>query len=325
MSPSKTQLDLNAGHSLNRLDRVARWHFSPSLRQLMPSSVLHAARELRTRVLSFYIVRRLPRHKEFSQSADDAQASASLSIVVPVHDAPAITKRCLTSLEKYAPKAEIILIDDASKLEETRKLLEDFSTRNRWRLIRHPEALGHSAASSVGVSVATRPYLCLLNSDTVVTPWCWRPIVQAFEQDSTIGVAGPSTSSGGYQALPLAYSVRHHLTDNQICVYAHHLITGRSDTSPIDAPSISGFAFCIRRDLWDRLGGFDPSLPDYGNEIEFCRRAAAAGYRLVWVRSSYIHHFGQASYGGTIGVPSIMTRIHSAERYIDQKYRGGGS
>lgn len=59
-----------------------------------------------------------------------------------------------------------------------------------------------------------------------------------------------------------------------------------------------GFALFIRRSLWEQAGGFDQRLPDYGNEMELCRRIAEEGYRLVWIRNSYIHHFGQQSYRG---------------------------
>jgi GT2 family glycosyltransferase len=263
----------------------------------------------------------LPRNKEFDQSLEDALASASLSIIVPVHDAPEVTKRCLTSLQKYAPKAEIILVDDGSKLQETNILLEDFATRNCWKLIRHPEPLGHSAACGAGAALATRPYLCLLNSDTVVTPWCWRLITQVFEDNPNIGVAGPSSSSAGNpQTLPLAFIPRHYLNDSQICEYARRLLAEYSDTILTDLPWISGFALFIRRSIWNQLGGFDRNLPDYGNDIELCRRVLGKGYRAVWVRNSYIHHFAVASYGNAIGVESVSARIRAAIAYIEQKH-----
>src|ERR1039457_6210368 len=126
-----------------RLERVAGWRYPSFLWRVLPARVKDTRRELRVRILTLYLTRHLPRNKEFEQSLEDAQASASLSIIVPVHDAPEVTNRCLMSLQKYAPKAEIILVDDASKLEETNKILEDFSSRNNWKLIRHLEPLGH--------------------------------------------------------------------------------------------------------------------------------------------------------------------------------------
>lgn len=267
----------------------------------MPAAVRDALREPVTRILARHATRHLPRQEELEQSAEDAAASAYLSIIVPIHDAPEVTRRCLVSLQKYASKAEVILVDDASALEETITLIDDFAERNNWKLIRHARALGHSGACGAGAGLATRPYLCLLNSDTVVTPWCWRPIVRIFEDNPNIGVAGPSTSfSGTPQSLPLAFSARFYLNDSQICEYARRLLT-QQNTILQDLPWISGFAFFIRRSLWEQLGGFDRNLVDLGNDVELCIRVLQAGYRAVWVRSSYIHHLGGASYRSTSG------------------------
>jgi hypothetical protein len=296
----------NSNRPLKQLERVAAWHILLRFKRALPTRFQDALSERIGRIIAPYVIRRLSNHKEFEQLTEDAHASAFLSIIVPVHDAPKVTKRCLMSLQKYAPKAEVILVDDASKLEETRKILKDFSTLNSWMLIRHPEPLGHSAACGTGGGLATRPYLCLLNSDTVVTPWCWRPITQVFKDNLDIGVAGPSTSySGTRQTLPLAKLTRHYLNDSQICEYARRLLAECSDTIPADLPWVSGFALFIRRWLWEQLGGFDRSIPDIGNEVELCRRVLETGYRTVWVRNSYIHHLGGVSYGRALDDNSI--------------------
>jgi GT2 family glycosyltransferase len=301
------------------LERAGAWS-APFFKSVLPIVIRDVLRALQGRILARLARRDLPLHKEFVQSPEDALASAPLSIIVPVHDAPEVTRRCLASLQKYAPKAEIILVNDASTLEETNKILEEFSSRNSWKLIRHVKALGHSAACAAGAGLATRPYLCLLNSDTVVTPWCWRPIVQVFENNPKIGIAGPSTSLGGeLQTQPLACAARHYLNDSQICEYARRLSAECSDIIVTELPRVHGFAFFIKRSLWEQLGGFDRNLPDYGNEVELCRRILGLGYQVVWVRNSYIHHFGQKSYRKTIGLSAILQRIRTAEKYIQEK------
>jgi GT2 family glycosyltransferase len=310
----------NDSSTLQGLESAAGWRYPAFLRRALPTAVRDWLRELRWRIMTPYLTRHLPRNKEFEQLPEDSLASAPLSIIVPVHDAPEVNRRCLMSLEKYAPKAEIVLVDDASELEETHKLVEDFSSRDGWKLIRHREPLRHSLACGAGAAQATRPYLCLLNSDTVVTPWCWRPIVQAFENNPEIGVAGPSTSSAKtQQALPLADFARHYLNDSQICAFASQLSAECAGLILTDLPWVSGFAFLIRRSLWEQLGGFDRNLPDYGNEIELCRRISATGCRVVWVRNSYIHHLGGASYSKAIGEASVWAHIQAAEAYVKQK------
>lgn len=326
------KINSSSGHAVDFNRSWARFKYVGSanyplfLSRILPVGVKDALRELRERILGPYLTRRLPRSKEFEQSPEDAQASGSMSIVVPVHDAPEVTKRCLMSLQKWAPKAEIVLVDDGSKLEETQELLAEFSSRNDWKLIRHSEALRHSAACNAGASLATRPYLCLLNSDTVVTPWCWRPLVQVFDDNPAIGVAGPSTSfSGNPQTMPDALLMRHYMTNSQICEYARHLSDEGADPVLTDLLYAAGCAFFIRRGLWQQLGGFDRNIPDYLNEGELCRRILEAGYRAVWVRNAYIHHLGGVSYRKALGREAIDAHYRAAEDYIKRKFRSGAS
>jgi GT2 family glycosyltransferase len=304
--------------SRKRLPFAASIQIPQILQRALPRPVMRGLRKLKVRIL----MSGLRRHIEGVQSPGDDLASDAISIIVPIHEAPAVTRRCLTSLEKYATKAEIILVDDGSRQQATRSMILEFINRNGWRLVNHKEPLGHSLACEAGVRISSRPYLCLLNSDTVVTPWCWRLVKEALEQDQNIAVVGPSTShSGNLQALPAAHYLRNHLTDNQICGFAMRLLAESKNPIVMDLAWASGFAFFIRRSTWDQLGGFDRSLPDYGNEVELCKRVAARGYRRVWVRNAYIHHFGGQSYGETISAEAIAARKISTSIYIEKMDR----
>jgi GT2 family glycosyltransferase len=314
----RTRSSLDPDRNATRAPWILAWHFPHFLKRLAPPFVVRALSGLKKQILT----RDFSPGVEFEQSPDDAQASSLMSIVVPIHDAPEITRRCLASLERYAPQAEVILVDDGSKLPETAQLFNDFGGRAGWKVVRHETPLGHSQGCADGVALATRPYLCLLNSDTVVTPWCWRRIAEAFQRDPSIGIAGPSTSIAATpQALTLAANLSAHWNDNQICAFANRLLTEFQVSAITDLPWVSGFAFFIRRDLWEQLGGFDPKIPDYGNEFELCSRAAAGGCRIVWIRNAYIHHFGGQSYLQTIGEEGIRAQVQAADTYIKQKNR----
>jgi GT2 family glycosyltransferase len=310
----------NPAYDPNRLAEraswVTSWHAPRLLKRLLPRPVITGLLDLKRWVLA----RDFSPDIEFEQSPEGGQASASMSIVVPIHDAPTVTRRCLASLEKYAPKSEIVLVDDASTLAETLELIRHYSRRNGWKVIRHEKSLGHSEACRAGTSLATRPYLCLLNSDTVVTPWCWQRIEEVFEHDQKIGVAGPSTSNtGNPQSLALSEFLGPCWNNNQICAFAKRLLTHQPVVMDLDW--VSGNAFFIRRNLWEQVGGFDRNLPDYGNEIELCGRVAEKGYRLAWVCNCYIHHFGRQSYRDTLGDEGIRERIRAAEIYTRQNKR----
>jgi GT2 family glycosyltransferase len=228
---------------------LASLHMPGMVRRLVPNSARSALRALRVRIL----MRDFRRYEEVEQSPEDAQASEFISIIVPIHDAPAVTRRCLASLERYAPKAEVVLVDDGSRLVQTADI----------------------------------------------------------------------SQSSNLQALAVASHLRQHWNDNQICEFAMRLKAESVEPIVVDLAWASGFAFFVRRDVWEQLGGFDPNLPDYGNEKELCNRVAARGYRRVWVRNAYIHHLGRQSYGESIGEEAILDRKRSSTIYIEEKTRDG--
>ena len=145
--------------------------------------------------------------------------------------------------------------------------------RNHWKLIRNELASGHSRASEAGVAVSTKPFFCLLNSDAVVTPRSWLGIIRAFKVSEKIAVVGPSTSETPTpQCVRRAFYCRRHWSDEQIYLFAEKYVAKHQHEPIVDLPVAGGFAFFMRRDVWDQLGGFDKNLTDYGNETELCRR-----------------------------------------------------
>ncbi len=260
----------------------------------------------------------LARSSTFDQPEDEVAASRDVSVVVAIHDSPKVTRRCLASIERYGAKAEVILVDDGSQSQHTIELIRDYQQQNGWTIIRHDTPLGHSRSCEHGAQVSTRKYLCFLNSDTVVTPWSWRAAKEAFDSDPRIAVTGPSTSwAATRQTIRRAEYCRNHWTNNQIYAFAKKYISNQTHQGQVELPTVGGFAFFIRRELWNELGGFNVNLPDYGNEAELCKRLSNRGLRIVWTQNSYIHHFGQNSYGKIITPSEMMQRRLTAKAYID--------
>lgn len=283
------------------------------LRTYVPDFLHGRYRAARSALLSIG----LEKGRVYEQPCEEVEATQSMSVVVAIHDAPNILLRCLTSLEKCAPHAEIILVDDNSERWETRLMIKDFSERNGWRLITNSTSMGHSRSCEVGAKHATREYLCLLNSDAIVTPWSWRGIKEAFDAEPRVGIAGPSTSyTPTAQAVLRAEYCRHYWNDSQVFSFANRYVRNQPARCWRDLPEVGGFAFFTRLSVWNELGGFDRSLPDYGNEFEFCRRAAKCGWRIVWVANSYIHHLGHQSYISSYGQQGIAKRGLAADAYV---------
>jgi GT2 family glycosyltransferase len=59
-------------------------------------------------------------------------------------------------------------------------------------------------------------------------------------------------------------------------------------TRPVLAVSSAGML--IRRDVWDRVGGFDGNLPLFRDDIDFCWRVHAVGYEVRVVTDAVVYH-----------------------------------
>lgn len=284
------------------------------LRKYIPESIKKRYRVIRAKLLSIG----LTRSGMFDQPEDEVEASRDISVIVAIHDSPEVTRRCLESIEKYGANAEIILVDDGSQLQETTDLIQNYEQRNGWIVVRHKEPMGHSRSCEAGSRLATKPYLCFLNSDTVITPWSWRATKEAFGSDPRIAVTGPSTSwTASKQSIRRAEYCRNYWTNNQIYMFAKKYLSKQSPMSWVDLPMVGGFAFFIRRSIWEEFGSFDSRLTDYGNETELCKRLSKTGFRIIWTQNSYIHHFGEATYSRIMSTNEIRQKRIAARDYIN--------
>lgn len=275
-------------------------------------------RRIRAKLLSIGLSDSTDSH----QPREEIMASSDISVVIAIHDAPGFARRCLESVERYGADAEIILVDDGSQLLRTSELIRDYQQKHRWTVIRHDEPVGHSRSCEQGSRAANRPYLCFLNSDTVITPWSWRAAQEAFEADPRIAVTGPSTSwAATRQCIRRAEHCRHYWTNLQICAFAEKYVHNRLPKAWVDVPYVAGFAFFIRHELWDALGGFTQSLLDYGNEAELCARLHRRRFCTVWTQGSYIHHFGQKSYGQILARDEMIERRLRSQSYVASAIR----
>jgi GT2 family glycosyltransferase len=77
----------------------------------------------------------------------------------------------------------------------------------------------------------------------------------------------------------------------------HDIGAGRRDKGQYNTPAYRdacpGFAFSVRRVLFDRLGGFDEHYSPYGwEDADFCLRARKAGSRIYYAPDMFVIHKG---------------------------------
>jgi len=228
---------------------------------------------------------------------EELEATKELSVVVAVHNAPEEAARCLRSLERFSGAAEIILVDDGSTDARARRLVREYASRNAWQMVRNDKSSWHSGACMSGAALATRPILCLLNSDTVVTQHAWALCVDSLLRDESLKAVGPRTSDGWKSQNDIrARRCRYVWSDPQIFWYAERLYRRNATRAARQIkPFVTGAVLFVRRADWDRVGGFAGCREHVGNDVDLCLKLTAGGGWIGVCDGAYVHHLGGRS------------------------------
>lgn len=216
--------------------------------------------------------------------------TTGLSIVIPTRGGGPL-RVMLRSLEEAlplgAPVEVLVVVDGAvGPSDSLRGLSLDLE------VLPVPERRGPAHARNLGVRRATHDVVAFLDDDVVV-PVTWYEAVREILE----GAETPWDLLGGD-----IRSVRIHNLVSQMfeaLVIRHAEVNGRWYLSTAN--------ILVRREAFERIGGFDERFPDAaGEDWDLCRRAHAAGLRVKVTDSFGVHHWN----------PTQLTSITSrARRY----------
>ncbi|MDR2123383.1 MAG: glycosyltransferase [Desulfovibrio sp.] len=137
-----------------------------------------------------------------------------VSVVIPVFNGWEMTRDCLNSLRGHTAGAdyEVVVADNGSG-DATATELEPLGRAlfgERFRLLRFPENRNFGPACNAGARAAAAPLLFFLNNDTLLTPGWLPPLVQALNDDSSLGGVGPLLLYPGdtVQHLGISFALR---------------------------------------------------------------------------------------------------------------------
>jgi glycosyltransferase involved in cell wall biosynthesis len=198
----------------------------------------------------------------------------TLSVVVPVLNGERTLGSCLTSILRAdypTDRREIIVVDNGSS-DGTRDLAGRYPVRALSESRRGP-----AAARNRGIAAASGEIVAFTDADCVASRGWLRQIARSFVEGAA-GVAGeilpfpPSTPAERYAAR-----IRHLSPDRYL---------GRA-LFPFAVTANLSF----RRELFERIGGFDVDSPRGGESTDFCTRfSRATGERLHFARAAVVFH-----------------------------------
>ncbi len=218
------------------------------------------------------------------------------SVVVLVWNALEYVRKCVDSLlEHTGADCELIFVDNGSQPETLEYLAELAGNHERIQAIFNGENLGFAAGNNVGMAAARGRYICLLNSDTVVTDGWLEHMIHAMEDKPRVGLVGPVTNSitGGQKLAEVDYDQDSLQGLAEFAAQRAIEQAGRTE----QALWVVGFCVVIKREVIEKIGGLDEGF-GRGNyeDTDFCLRAFLAGFTSAVAKASFVHHFGSRSF-----------------------------
>lgn len=233
-----------------------------------------------------------------------------VSIIVISYNTREMTLACLASVyaETLTP-FELIVIDNASTDGSAQAIRDAFpaDTHPNLTLIAETENHGFGPAHRLALPHVSTDWLLLLNPDTVVLDGALDALFAFAHHTPDACIWGGRTLYGDGTLNPT--SVFRQMTPwSVLCrVLGLNVVFAGSDLFnseyfgnwPRDTERavdiITGCLLLIRRDLWNRLGGFDDAFVMYGEEVDLCLRAKAHGASPRMTPEATIVHYGGAS------------------------------
>ncbi|MCK6488900.1 MAG: glycosyltransferase family 2 protein [Planctomycetes bacterium] len=220
-----------------------------------------------------------------------------VSVIIPTRDGADILRVCLETLFARTgyQEFEVLVVDNGSVQEGTRRLFAEAEGRwkGRFRVLPLDIPFNYSRLNNVAAEAAAGEHLLLLNNDIEIIEPGWLEAMLGWAQQPGIGFVGA-------KLLYPDRSVQHIGVTVGIGGGADHLHKGASRheagyqgclQTVCNWTAATAACLLVPRPVWRQVGGLDESFAVAFNDVDFCLRVGAAGYRgVVTPAAELIHH-----------------------------------
>jgi GT2 family glycosyltransferase len=216
-------------------------------------------------------------------------------------------RECLrTVLAQEGVETEVVVVDNASSDGSAQMVQDEFA--DRAILIANTSNIGFGAGHNQSMRIARGRYVFLLNPDgRLLEPDVLSRMIDYMDGDEKVGILGPRilNPDGSLQfsarrfPTMLAAAFRHtlwgKLFPNNRFVRRYMMTDWAHDhTTTVDW--VSGAAMLLRREMLDRVGLMDEGYFMYCEDVDLCKRAKIAGWKVVYYPEVAVsHRIGAAS------------------------------
>ena len=234
----------------------------------------------------------------------------ALAVVIVNYNAGEHLETCLRSLAEHLAGFDwdAVVVDNCST-DGSEQRVAAFAPRAS--LIRNTGNRGFARAINQGVSATDAPLVLLLNPDASLLPGAAEAMCAELRSHSDCAVIGPAVVNedgsvqGSARGDPNMLTGLFGRTTLLTRLFPHSALAqnnvrtlgaARPGEGSIEVDWVSGACMLVRRNAFDRVGGFDERFFLYWEDADFCRRLRTAGWRVRYHPDACILHVvGQSS------------------------------
>ncbi len=189
------------------------------------------------------------------------------------------------------------LKDELESSASTKENILSNVPRKNLILIENDDNYGFAEGNNIGIRFALNKlnsdFVLLLNNDTVVDPQFLNELINVAENDSHIGILGPTVYE--YKSPCKIQSAGTKIYQSIGEAINRTSRGNKASDEPEEVDSVIGCALLARSELFHKIGYLNKDYFAYLEETEWCVRAHKASYRIVYVPKGKIWHKGGAT------------------------------
>lgn len=243
-----------------------------------------------------------------------------VSLIIPTYNGYEITKQAIDSiLQKTTYKNyEILLVDNNSNDKIALGYFEEINNHEKVTVIRYPYPFNYSAINNFAAKQVRGEIIGLVNNDVEVinAEWLTEMVSHAQREDigcvgamlyfenDTIQHAGVIYGLGGVAG----HSHKHFPKDHPGYFYRLKLIQNLS--------AVTAACLLVRKVVFDEVNGLnEQDLTIAFNDVDFCLKVQAVGYRNLWTPYAELYHYESISRGAEDN-PEKVARFNKEADYM---------
>ncbi len=237
-----------------------------------------------------------------------------LSIIILNYKTKELTLNCISSLvEQYKKELEdgefeVIIVDNNSE-DDSIKDFNKLRTKNL-KIIESKENLGFGKGCNLGAKNANGEYFIFLNSDTEIKDQGFKKMVDYLNQNKDVAILGGKLRN--LDGTSQSSTGRFYNLFSLFLMLSGFEKKGFLRESPNEIKKVdwvSGASLMIRKDVFNKIGGFEKELFMYIEDMELCYKANKRGFPTFFYPNIMLFHKNLGSSNRSFAIVNIYKGI----------------